>query len=201
MRDQVHGYQMWSHFVGGYWLDFSQTEHETKIAILWDFEYNEFENIFSEFYHSRTCNTGVIEFWENIFKFIIFKNCYRFQFCTWSSYFSFLNWHHSAVKTITLNNMCEVFVFRILSWHLSSIDPFPIRRATSVPLGKGKKFALHHGKMSTTKRRAIQILHISTFQFTFKCGYNYFISKYTDVNSLHVTQINLLHNNNICCST
>ena len=61
------------------------------------------------------------------------------------------------------------------------MDPFRIRRATSVPLGKGTKFALHHGKMSTTKRRAIQILHISTFQFTFKCGYNYFISKYTDI--------------------
>ena len=41
--------------------------------------------------------------------------------------------------------------------------------------------------MSTTKRRAVQILHISTFQFTFKCGYNDFISKYTDINSLHVT--------------
>ena len=51
-----------------------------------------------------------------------------------------------------------------------AIDPFPIRCATSVPLGKGTKFALHHGKMSTTKRRAIQILHISMFQFTFKCG-------------------------------
>ena len=86
------------------------------------------------------------------------------------------------------------------AYHGHIIDPFPIRRATSVPLAKGKKFALHHGKMSTTKRRAIQILHISTFQFTFKCGYNDFISKYTDVNSLHVSQINLLHNN-ICCST
>ena len=75
-----------------------------------------------------------------------------------------------------------------------SIDPFPIRRVTSVPLGKGTEFALHHGKMSTTKRRAIQILHISMFQFTFKWGYNDFISKYTDINSLHVTQIDLLHN-------
>ena len=27
-------------------------------------------------------------------------------------------------------------------------------------------------------------LHISMFQFTFKCGYNDFISKYTDINSL-----------------
>ena len=54
--------------------------------------------------------------------------------------------------------------------------------------------------MSTTKRRAIQILHISTFQFTFKCGYNNFISKYIDINSLHVTQIKLLHNKT-CCST
>ena len=84
------------------------------------------------------------------------------------------------------------------SFHL--MDPFRILRTTSVSLGKGTKFALHHGKMSTTKRRAIQILHISTFQFTFKCGYNDFISKYTDINSLHVTQINLLHNNT-CCST
>ena len=52
--------------------------------------------------------------------------------------------------------------------------------------------------MSTTKRRAIQILHISMFQFTFKCGYNDFISKYTDINSLHVTQIDLLHNDTFC---
>ena len=34
-------------------------------------------------------------------------------------------------------------------------------------LGKGTKFALHHGKMSTTKCRAIQILHIIIFQFNF----------------------------------
>ena len=80
------------------------------------------------------------------------------------------------------------------------IDPFLIPHATSIPLGKGTNFALHHRKMLTTKRRAIQILHISTFQFTFKCGYNDFISKYKDINSLHVTQINLLHNNT-CCST
>ena len=72
----------------------------------------------------------------------------------------------------------------------NTIDPFRIRHATS-PLWKGTKFALHHGKMSTTKRRAIQILHISTFQFTFKCGYNDFISKYTVINSLHVTQTRL----------
>ena len=52
--------------------------------------------------------------------------------------------------------------------------------------------------MSTTKRRAIQILHNNTFQFTFKCGYNDFISKYTDTNSLHVTQIDLLHNDTFC---
>ena len=77
---------------------------------------------------------------------------------------------------------------------LLQIDAFHIRRATSVPLGKCTKFALHHGKMLTTKHRATEILHISTFQFTFKCGYNYFISKYTDINSLHVIQIDLLHN-------
>ena len=79
-----------------------------------------------------------------------------------------------------------------------SIDPFRIRCVTSVPLGKGTKFALRHRKMLTTKRCAIQILHISMFQFTFKCGYNYFISKYTDINSLHVTQIDLLHNYTFC---
>ena len=85
-----------------------------------------------------------------------------------------------------------------LYYLIISIDPFRIWRATSVPLGKGTKFALHHGKMSTTKHRSIQILHISMFQFTSKCGYNYFISQYTDTNSLHVTQINLLHNNTFC---
>ena len=46
--------------------------------------------------------------------------------------------------------------------------------------------------------RAIQILHISTFQLTFKCEYNDFISKYTDINNLHVTQIDLLHNDTFC---
>ena len=71
----------------------------------------------------------------------------------------------------------------------SQFSHFRILRATSVLLGKGTKFALHHGKMSTTKRRAIQILHISTFMFTYKCGYNDFISKYIDINRLHVTQI------------
>ena len=81
---------------------------------------------------------------------------------------------------------------------LFTILPFSIRRAISVPLGKGTKFALHHGKMLTTERRAIQILHIGTFQFTFKCGYNDFISKYTDINNLHVTQIDLLHNDTFC---
>ena len=80
------------------------------------------------------------------------------------------------------------------------IRSFPIRRATSVPLEKGTKFALHHGKMSTTKRRAIQILHISTFVFTYKCGYNNFTSKYTDINNLHVTQIDLLHYDTFCSS-
>ena len=84
----------------------------------------------------------------------------------------------------------KVFFFSIL--------PFRIRRATSVPRGKGTKFALHHGKMSTTKRRAVQILHISMFKITFKCGYNDFISKYTDINSLHVTQVDLLHNDTFC---
>ena len=106
--------------------------------------------------------------------------------------------------TINLNQytFCKLLCKR--SWFSQpimmqeSIDPFRIRRATSVPLGKGTKFALHHGKMSTTKRRTIQILHISTFQFTFKCGYNYLISKYTDINSLHVTHIDLLYNDTFC---
>ena len=81
------------------------------------------------------------------------------------------------------------------------ILPFHIWRATSVPLRKDTKFALHHGKMLTTKRRAIQILYISMFQFTFKCGYNDFISKYTDINSLHVTYIDLLHNDTFCSTS
>ena len=38
----------------------------------------------------------------------------------------------------------------------------------------------------------------SMLQFTFKCGYNDFISKDTDINSLHVTQIDLLHNDTFC---
>ena len=45
---------------------------------------------------------------------------------------------------------------------------------------------------------AIQILHNNTFQFTFKYGYNDIISKYTDINSLHVTQLDLLHNDTFC---
>ena len=69
------------------------------------------------------------------------------------------------------------------------------------PARERHKICIVSRKVLTTKRRAIQILHISTFQFTFKCGFNGFISKCTDINSLHVTQINLLHNNNTCCST
>ena len=34
--------------------------------------------------------------------------------------------------------------------------------------------------------------------FTYKCGYNDFTSKYTDINSLHVTRIDLLHNDTFC---
>ena len=74
----------------------------------------------------------------------------------------------------------------------------PVSYSARHQLGKGAKFALHHGKMLTTKRCAIQILHISTFQVTFKCGYNNFIPKDTDINSLHVTQIDLLHNDTFC---
>ena len=43
------------------------------------------------------------------------------------------------------------------------IDPFRIRPATSLLLGKGTKFTLHHGKMSTTKRRAIQNYTLARF--------------------------------------
>ena len=84
--------------------------------------------------------------------------------------------------------------------HKALINPLHEKNSpiSHFPLGKGTKFALHHGKMSTTKRHAIQILQISTFQFTFKCGYNDFISKYTDINSVHVTQIDLLHNDTFC---
>ena len=111
----------------------------------------------------------------------------------------------NTVLKIQPNKADSFFLFLIVSIlqlfvSLEPVDLFHIRRTTSVPLGKGTKFALHHGKMSSTKRHAIQILHISMFQFTFKCGYNDFIPKYTDINSLHETQINLLHNNT-CCST
>ena len=34
--------------------------------------------------------------------------------------------------------------------------------------------------------------------FTYKSGYNDFISKYMDINSLHVTQIDLLQNDTFC---
>ena len=100
--------------------------------------------------------------------------------------------HGPQIKTCF--NFCENSVKLCVLYPGSCNLPFCIRCATSVPLGKGTKFALHHGKLSTTKRRAIQILHISMLQFTFKRGYNDFISKYTDINSLHVTQIDLLHN-------
>ena len=106
------------------------------------------------------------------------------------------NWQKIMLERYVSQNPPKCFFLLFLTDSL--IDPFRIRRATSVPLGKGTKFALHHGKLSTTKRRAIQILHISTFQFTFKCGYNDFISKYTDINSLHATQITLIHNNTYC---
>ena len=35
-------------------------------------------------------------------------------------------------------------------------------------------------------------------KMVYKCGYNDFTSKYTDINSLHVTQIDLLHNDTFC---
>ena len=34
LKDNAHIHQMGSHFVGGYRLDFSPTEQETKISIL-----------------------------------------------------------------------------------------------------------------------------------------------------------------------
>ena len=93
--------------------------------------------------------------------------------------------HRYTHKTTVRSNLSryqfeivQTVLHTVLQSHLMiTILPFYIRRATSVLLGKGTKFALHHGKMSTTKCRAIQMLHISTFRFTFKCGYNDFISK------------------------
>ena len=92
-----------------------------------------------------------------------------------------LSWSTHINNITSSANRSLGFIRRNLYSCSKPMDPFPIRRATSVLLWKGTKFALHHGKMLTTKRRAIQILHISTFQFTFKCGYNDFISKYTDI--------------------
>ena len=34
LKDYVYIHQMGSHFVGGYWLDFSQTKQESKMSIL-----------------------------------------------------------------------------------------------------------------------------------------------------------------------
>ena len=34
LKDYVHIHHMESHFVGGYWLDFSPTEQESKTSIL-----------------------------------------------------------------------------------------------------------------------------------------------------------------------
>ena len=127
------------------------------------------------------------------FDFLFYLFIYLFFMMSDGSYLC----QFSQILSVHLQEACNnwgAFFQNSLSPHFGQIDPFRIRRATSVPLGKGTKFALHHGKMSTTKHRAIQILHISTFQFTFKCGYNHFIPKYTDINSLHVTQIDLLYN-------
>ena len=44
------------------------------------------------------------------------------------------------------------------------------------------------------RRQPIQVLHISTFQSTYKCEYNDFISKYTDIE----TQIDFLYNDTLC---
>ena len=66
------------------------------------------------------------------------------------------------------------------------------------PLGKGTKFALHHGKCRQPSAAQYKFYTLARFKLTFKCGYNYFISQYTDTYSLHVTQIDLLHNNTFC---
>ena len=50
------------------------------------------------------------------------------------------------------------------------------------------------GKCRQPSAAQYKFYTFNIFQFTFKCGYNDFISKYTDINSLHVTQIDLLHN-------
>ena len=105
------------------------------------------------------------------------------------------NWQFRSTSIFVLFRLLKVGV-KIET--LQQILPFRIRRTTSVPLEKGTKFALHHRKMLTTKRCTIQILHISTFIFTYKCGCNDFISKYTDINSLHIKQIDLLQNDIFC---
>ena len=148
---------------------------------------------------------------QSFFEIISHKNRYPGSICNFSftaPLYSDKCWSNFPLKChiFLIGNThrsyciaCAIIRFMPLLVCLEPILPFCIQRATSVPLGKGTKFALHHGKMATTKSRAIQwLLHISTFQFTFKCGYNDFISKYTDINSLHVTQIDLLHNDTSC---
>ena len=39
---------------------------------------------------------------------------------------------------------------------------------------------------------------LARFSLLLNVDLNYFISKYTDINSLHVTQIDLFHNNTFC---
>ena len=64
--------------------------------------------------------------------------------------------------------VCQRVLFKILLYIFKSIQqvqipPFHIRRATSVPLGKGTKFALHHGKMSTTSAAQYKFYTLVSF--------------------------------------
>ena len=85
---------------------------------------------------------------------------------------------------------------------VKKICPFRIWRATMQRPAR-ERHKIHIASRENVDNQAPRNtnLHISMFQFTFKCGYNDFISKYTDINNLHVTQINLLHNDDTFCST
>ena len=42
---------------------------------------------------------------------------------------------------------------------------------------------------------------LARIMFTYKCRYNNFVSIYTDINSLHLTQIDLLQNDTFCSTS
>ena len=77
---------------------------------------------------------------------------------------------------IDLDSFSDTEMFKLIM-STSEYDislPFRIRHATSVPLGKGTKFALHHGKMSTTKyiHTYINNAYYSAFPQLIKALYN-----------------------------